>query len=112
MPPGIDATFLNNVENFLDQITSSAVADSHITADGNGNMTVNGSIQIVSSTNGLRINGQLVLSSPLSQDVFLNAPNVGSGHKCVLQVGGVRVLSVDQSGNTTIRGSLTQNGTP
>src|SRR5258708_6931061 len=37
--PGISATFLNNIENFLDSITS-APYDSHITADGSGNLTV------------------------------------------------------------------------
>ena len=36
-PPGISATFLNNVENFLDTINSAAT-DSHISADGAGSL--------------------------------------------------------------------------
>src|SRR5260221_13249126 len=39
-PPGINATFLNNVESFLNQIISSAVADANITANGSGALTV------------------------------------------------------------------------
>jgi hypothetical protein len=38
-PPGISATFLNNIENFLDTITSVAY-DSHVSSDGSGNVTV------------------------------------------------------------------------
>jgi hypothetical protein len=37
--PGISATFLNNVESFLDEIVSSIVNDTNYTTDGAGNMT-------------------------------------------------------------------------
>ena len=39
-PPGINATFLNNIETFLDSITQSIVNDSHVTTDGSGHVTV------------------------------------------------------------------------
>jgi len=37
--PGISATFLNNIENFLDSINSSAY-DTHVSSDGSGNVTI------------------------------------------------------------------------
>jgi len=37
--PGISATFLNNIENFLDSIMSASY-DSHVSSDGSGNVTV------------------------------------------------------------------------
>jgi hypothetical protein len=38
--PGISATFLNNIESFLDQFAGSLVTDSHLSVDGNGKLTV------------------------------------------------------------------------
>lgn len=37
--PGISATFLNNIESFLDQVIAPAAGDSHYTTDGAGNLT-------------------------------------------------------------------------
>ncbi len=39
-PPGINATFLNNIESFLDQFATSVDADNNITTDLSGNMVV------------------------------------------------------------------------
>src|SRR6266702_7401810 len=39
VPICISATFLNNIENFLDQIDSSAVSDLNVTANGSGALT-------------------------------------------------------------------------
>src|SRR5438876_1125710 len=44
-PPGVNSTLLNNIENFLDQITSSATADTAITSDGSGNLATTGTVQ-------------------------------------------------------------------
>jgi len=38
-PPSLSATLFNNIESFLDQIVSSAVADANITANGSGALT-------------------------------------------------------------------------
>ena len=38
-PPSINATFLNNLENFLDSINGTAY-DTHVSSDGSGNVTV------------------------------------------------------------------------
>src|SRR6266487_3214559 len=48
VPPGISATFLNNVENFLDTVNSAAT-DSHVTADGNGNVVTTGTVQVANN---------------------------------------------------------------
>ncbi len=55
VPPGISATFLNNIENFLDQIDSSAVADSNVTANGSGALTAV-SLTLSGSGTGLTVN--------------------------------------------------------
>lgn len=44
-PPGINATFLNNIETFLDQIVSTAAGDANITSSS-GNMTVAGGLTV------------------------------------------------------------------
>ena len=40
VPPGLSAQYNNNIETFLQQIVAPIVADSHVSADGNGNVTV------------------------------------------------------------------------
>lgn len=39
-PPGISATFLNNIESFLDQFSGSVVTDGNISTNGSGTLTV------------------------------------------------------------------------
>ena len=99
VPPGINATFLNNVENFLDQIVSSAVADSHITSDGSGNetavsltltaagtgltvqhnATVSGTMTISGAGTGLSVAHNATISGTLSVPGTLAVGTVNSG---------------------------------
>src|SRR6266571_2112129 len=65
VPPGISATFLNNVENFLDQIDSSAVADANVTANGSGALTAV-SLTVTGSGTGLTVNGATTLNGVLN----------------------------------------------
>jgi hypothetical protein len=93
-PPGVSATFLNNIENFLDQIDSSVVADSNITANGAGalgaaSLTVHGnaiftlgSIARISKFSGTGTGAAQTVSHGLGATpdlVFINyAGNFGS----------------------------------
>ena len=111
--PSISATFLNNIESFLDQIVSNLVADSNIGSDGAGNITSLGNITFTSGkAKVFSSSGVWIVDASGGTDLLLNAPNAGGNHKCVLLVGGVRVLSVNSAGATTIKGTLTQNGAP
>ena len=104
-PPSLSAAYNHAIETFLQQIVASAVADSHISSDGNGNLSI-------PNTGHYQIGAFQVMWSPGSTDLFINCPNSGSGHKLFLQVGGVNVFSVDQNGNVRCKGTLTQNVTP
>jgi hypothetical protein len=73
-PPGISATFLNNVENFIDQIVSSAVADSHITSDGNGNETAV-SLKATGTGTGLTVQHNATVSGSLTVSGVANFNN-------------------------------------
>lgn len=64
-PPGINATFLNNVESFLDQIISSAVADANITANGSGALTVVSATMTAAGT-GLTVQHNALVSGVLT----------------------------------------------
>src|SRR5258707_7501490 len=64
-PPGINATFLNNVESFLDQIISSAVADANVTANGSGALTVVSATMTAAGT-GLTVQHNALVSGVLT----------------------------------------------
>src|SRR5260221_13332643 len=64
-PPGINATFLNNVESFLDQIISSAVADANVTANGSGALTVVSATMTAAGT-GLTVSHNALVSGVLT----------------------------------------------
>src|SRR5260221_6348189 len=64
-PPGINATFLNNIESFLDQIISSAVADANITANGSGALTVVSATMTAAGT-GLTVQHNALVSGVLT----------------------------------------------
>src|SRR6266568_3183567 len=65
VPPGISSTFLNNVENFLDQIDSSAVADANVTANGSGALTAV-SLTVTNSGTGLTVNHNALVSGNMT----------------------------------------------
>ena len=48
-PPGINATFLNNIESFLDQFAGSVVTDSSISTNGSGTLTIK-TVQLTTGT--------------------------------------------------------------
>jgi hypothetical protein len=93
---------------------NSASYDSHITADGSGNITAIGSIQFLPSQALMKISsGTTIFDASAATDLILNAPNTGGGHKFKIQVGGVTVVSVDSSGNILYKGSApAQNSNP
>src|SRR5258708_39399457 len=64
-PPGISATFLGNVESFLDQIVAPLVADSHVSADGLGNVTTL-SATLTSTGTGLTVQHNALVSGILT----------------------------------------------
>src|SRR5437660_11606727 len=90
-PPGISSTFLNNIENFLDQIVSSATADSSITSDGSGNLATTGTMQTAngkafrSKDTGGTVRNLLLIDG--SNQVKLGAANTNN------------IILVDKSGN-------------
>lgn len=89
------------------------MADSNIGSDGTGNITALGNLTFTSGKAKIfSSSGISIIDASAGTDLLLSAPNAGGGHKCVLLVGGTRVLSVDVNGNTTIRGALTSHGTP
>lgn len=65
-PPGISATFLNNVETFLDQIISSAVTAGNFTADGSGNLTQAGGLTINGTGTALLVAHNATVSGTLT----------------------------------------------
>lgn len=111
---------LNNASSFTGTFTGGGTftgllsADTNkITSDGLGNISAVGTIQFsAGNAKLLTSSGINIFDATGNTDLILNAPNVGSGHKIVLEVGGVRVLSVDATGATIIKGALTQNGAP
>lgn len=70
VPPGINATFLNNVENFLDQLDSSAAADVHITSDGAGNETLL-SANLTGAGTGLTVQHNALVKGNLTVNAIL-----------------------------------------
>lgn len=74
--PALTATFFNNIEVFLDQIKSSAVADVNISADGSGNLTVGG--KILANMGGTQVNGSV------GGNVLFLTPCWGGGLKIVM----------------------------
>ena len=64
-PPGISATFLGNVESFLDQIVAPLVADSHVSADGLGNVTTL-SATLTSTGTGLTVQHNATVSGRIT----------------------------------------------
>ena len=87
-PPGISATFLNNVESFLDQVVASTVADAHVTADGNGNVTTPG-LTLTGSGTGLTVQHNATVSGDLhvSGNLFGTGGTVTAGDKIKLTQG-------------------------
>lgn len=65
-PPFINATYLNNIDSFLDQITSSVVADANITANGSGNMVVGGGLTVNGAGTALSIAHNATVSGTLT----------------------------------------------
>jgi len=116
VPPGINATFLNNVENFLDQIISSAVADSHITADGSGNETAV-SVTLTASGTGLtvqhnaQVSGNMTISG--TETVAGAATFNGSGTGLTVAhnatINGT-LTAPTYGGNPTFTGNVSLNG--
>src|SRR5260221_654175 len=64
-PPSISATFLNNLESFLDQIVAPLVADSHVSADGLGNVTTL-SATLTSTGTGLTVQHNATVSGRIT----------------------------------------------
>jgi hypothetical protein len=111
--PGLSASFFNPLETFLLSLNTASY-DSHISSDGNGNITALGTIQFSASSAQLKIsNGGSILDATGATDLILNAPNTGGGHKLKWQVGGVTVASIDSSGNILYKGAApAQNNNP
>ncbi len=95
VPPGISSTFLNNIENFLDQIDSSAVADANITANGSGALTAV-SLTLSGSGTGLTVQHNATITGTLTQTGAASFNAAGTG------------LTVAH--NATVSGALTVNG--
>jgi hypothetical protein len=110
VPPGISATFLNNVENFLDQIISSAVADSHITADGAGNETAV-SLTVTAAGTGLTVQHNALISGTLSVTgaATLNAAGTALSVAHNATISGT--LTAPTIGGTTFTGVVNFNNT-
>jgi hypothetical protein len=109
--PGINATFLNNLETFLLSLNSLSY-DSLVTASS-GNITAVGTIQFTSGNEKIFSHtGSAILDASGNTDLKLNAPNTGGSHKIYLQVGGVNVFSVDSSGVGRLLSTLSQSTTP
>src|SRR6266568_7326885 len=96
VPPGISATFLNNIENFLDQIDSSVVADSNVTANGSGALTAV-SLTVTGSGTGLTVNHNATITGTLTQTGAATFNGSGTG------------LTVAH--NALVSGNFTVNGT-
>src|SRR6266568_2197985 len=82
VPPGISATFLNNIENFLDQIDSSALTAVSLTLSGSGT--------------GLTVQHNATITGTLTQTGAASFNAAGTG------------LTVAH--NATVSGALTVNG--
>jgi len=65
VPPGLSATFFNNIEGFLDQIDSSIVADSLVTADGAGHVSAV-SLTATGAGTGLAVSHNATVSGTLT----------------------------------------------
>ena len=64
-PPSLSATLFNNLESFLDQIVAPLVADSHVSADGLGNVTTL-SVTLTSTGTGLTVQHNATVSGVLT----------------------------------------------
>src|SRR5229473_2276427 len=64
-PPSLSAQYNNNIESFLDQIVAPLVADSHVTADGLGNVTTL-SVTLTSTGTGLTVQHNATVSGILT----------------------------------------------
>lgn len=113
--PGIDAGFLNNVENFLVTVNSAAT-DAAITSAGSGNLSTTGSITSTKATGtGLSITAASHLTGILTLD---NGVNVGiirdnvAGHNVLdLTAGDGSLKLVGASLLAHILGNLSVDGT-
>ena len=89
-PPGVSALLINNIETFLQQIVAPLVADSHISADGNGVATVlslkltKGSITRISIFSGSATNAGNSQAHGLgaTPDICLLVENQSSPDNC------------------------------
>ncbi len=114
VPPGISANFLNGIENFLDQIVSSATADSHITADGNGNETAV-ALTLTAGGTGLTVQHNAQVSGSLSANslsVSGNASVNGTlnlSHGSLLGIAWGYIATLTNAGTTITHGL---GGTP
>src|SRR5258707_15052260 len=64
-PPSLSATYNNNIESFLLQILAPLVADSHVSADGLGNVTTL-SATLTSTGTGLTVQHNATVSGILT----------------------------------------------
>src|SRR6266568_2779993 len=101
-PPGLSATYNNNIENFLDQIICNIVADSIVTTNGSGVITAS-SLTVTAAGTGLTVNhnatisGNLTLTGTLTEAGAATFNAAGTG------------LTVAH--NATVNGNFTVNGT-
>jgi hypothetical protein len=105
-PPGVSATFLNNVENFLDTVNSLAT-DANNTSDSNGNATVvtinvpnNGALRSKDSGGTVR---QIV---QLDSSNNLNIVAGGNNRISLKTSGGTEIARVNASGLSLISGTF------
>lgn len=122
--PGIDQTFLNDLETYVGY-----AADSNISADGSGNMTVGGQLTVqnnITISNGHRLfidndngivikddkgNAKLVIFVDTNGELLIQQAGQDTKIRFCNNVSGT-LASIDKDGNMRLKGTLTQNTTP
>jgi hypothetical protein len=108
VPPGISATFLNNVENFLVTVNSAAT-DSNITSGGSGNLATTGTIQMANNKAFQSKDSGGTVRTLLIEDGS-NQVKIGAGNAnniILMDKAGAALVTVSGSGLVVNTGTLT-----